>query len=173
MKKKIGAQATIIEKRKMHKKIYISIIFLCSTVVILWAVLKYHAPDSFICDADFSIEQNINDIHTVSTGILSIETSQNYLFINIDGLLTRNDERYIISRSIQVTYKAYNKAFHLYKVTAINTSRYDSDNIDDSTASDLFFSNSDKNRIIYINKSYDGVMLFGNSIFPQYGCHVR
>jgi len=127
MKKRIGAQATIIEKRKMHKKIYISIIFLCSTVVILWAVLKYHAPDSFICDADFSIEQNINDIHTVSTGILSIETSQNYLFINID----------------------------------------------DSTASDLFFSNSDKNRIIYINKSYDGVILFGNSIFPQYGCHVR
>lgn len=122
----------------MHKKIYISIIFLCSTVVTLWAVLKYHAPDSFICDADFSIEQNINDVHTVSTGMLSIEASQNYLFINIDGLLTRNNDRYIISRSIQITYKAYNKAFHLYKVTAINTSRYDSDNLDDNTASDLF-----------------------------------
>jgi hypothetical protein len=112
-------------------------------------------------------------VNTRSEGLMFVDFSDEQLLINIDGLLTHNNKKYIISRTIKLHYKSYNDNANLYKTFRIQTTRDDSDNVNDEIANDLLFGGNTKEKIIYIKKVNDDVILFGNHTFPQYGCKRR
>ncbi|WP_238582652.1 FidL-like protein [Trabulsiella odontotermitis] len=102
-----------------------------------------------------------------------VDLNDEDLLINIDGLLTKNNKKYIISRTLKVKYKTYNERANLYKILHVRTTRDDSDNVNDEIANDLLFGEGTNEKLIFIKKVNGDVILFGNHTFPQYGCKRR
>ncbi|WP_058910642.1 hypothetical protein [Entomohabitans teleogrylli] len=157
----------------MPKKIALLAIVILSVTVATLCWFRSNTPSSFFCESNYSVVQQINSDHIRSEGLISAELSDNALFINIDGLLIKNEKKYILSRSINVGLKKYNSSFNLYLVTSLKTSRDNSDNIPNDIAQELLFGDKSGDRIIYIDRISDDTILFGNQMFPQYGCRRK
>lgn len=166
------------EKRKMLNKI--ALLILVITIISVCAFISYDSSTSFSCESEFSIVQSINNEDVHSEGIISLEMTRSNIFISIDGLLTYNDNKHIISRKLKADYKRANTGLHWYKLSKIKQSRDDSDNINENIANDLLFGTRSKDKItaekivedkiIYLNKLNNNLLLIGNHTFPQYGC---
>lgn len=157
----------------MRKKMAITLICIGLIVVFGWVTYTRHTAPPFFCESNFSIVQKINDETILADGLITLETNGNTLFLNIDGLMTRNQKKYIISRSMQIEYKNHNSNSHFYRIKNIHISRYNADNIDDDFASDLLFSREGNTQLVYIKKLSNNMLLFGNNLFPKYGCRKR
>ncbi len=157
----------------MRKRMAIILICIGLTVILGWVTYTRHITPPFFCEANFSIVQKINDETILADGLITLEASGKYLFLNIDGLMTRNKKKYIISRSMQIEYKNHSNNSHFYRIKNISISRYNADNIDDDFASDLLFSHDGDTQLVYIKKLSNNMLLFGNNLFPKYGCRKR
>jgi hypothetical protein len=147
-----------------------ALVVIAISLVVAGIVVNYDSSASFFCESDFSVVQNINDESIHSEGVISFEITRSTIFINIDGLLTDNDKKYIISRNIKAGYKKYNNKLHGYKLFEIKQMRDESDNINDALTNKLLFGSSSGDKIIYLNKLNNNLLLIGNHTFPQYGC---
>jgi len=154
----------------MRKKITILIISVLAIIAGVVAYLEINARLSFSCESNYSIVQQINNVTIRSEGVVSAELSGSTLFIGVDGLLTNENKKYIVARSIDITIEKYNNSFHLFRAVAIRIIRHNSDNIPDDIAQQILFGEKGSDKIIYINRINDDVLLFGNQLLPQYGC---
>lgn len=157
----------------MPKKLAIILICIGLMMVLGWSSYNQGSRTSFFCEANFSIVQKINNESILADGLITLEDSGRYLFINIDGLMTRNENKYIISRSLQIEYQNHNNTSHLYRIKDIKVARYNADNVDDDFASDLIFSSDGDMQLIYIKKMQGNMLVFGNNLFPKFGCQKR
>lgn len=145
-------------------------LFACFGLLLIGAVYSFAKPPAFSCRSQFSVTQNINNDNIRAEGIIFINQKDNSLLLNIDGLLTHNDKKYLISRTLKMKYKMYNANTHLYKLMSIKTVRDSTDNVDDKIANDLLFGKGTQEKLIFLNKVNNNAILFGNHAFPQYGC---
>ncbi|WP_308564450.1 FidL-like protein [uncultured Klebsiella sp.] len=122
------------------------------------------------CESKYDVTQQINEDTFRAEGLLSAEFSPDGLFINFEGLITSNDEKYIVSRSISLSLKKYKNSRTLFHAPEIRIIRHNNDNTPESIAQKIIFSDQNNGRIIYINHINDDTILFGNPAFPQYGC---
>lgn len=127
-------------------------------------------PTAFSCESQFSVLQSINEDNIRAEGLIFFNMTDDVLLINIDGLLSHNNKKYLISRTLKISYKAYNTKAYLYKITHINIQRDNTDNVDDKIAINLLFGKGPDGKLIYLNKLNNNTILFGNHTFPQYGC---
>lgn len=139
-------------------------------IVLLFFYFSFNNRRAFSCESRYDVTQHINKSILRAQGLLSAEFSDDSLFIDLEGLLTSNDEKYIVSRSIYFSLKRYNNSSDLFQVTKIRIIRHDHDNTPENIAQQIFFSDQNNERIIYINHINDDIILFGNQSFPQYGC---
>jgi len=133
-------------------------------------VIYFSREPVFICETPFTITQNINNEVVRAQGVMVVNINGDKLFVKMDGLLTHQSKKYIIARTIELKYKSYNLKTDLYKVVSIDTVRDDTDNIDDGLVSGLLFGSRQEEKIIFIKRVGDSVILFGNNTFPQFGC---
>lgn len=133
-------------------------------------VIYFSREPDFICETPFTITQNINNEVIRAQGVMVVNINGDKLFIKMDGLLTHQSKKYIIARTIELKYKSYNLKTDLYKVVSIGTVRDDTDNIDDGLVSGLLFGSRQEEKIIFLKRVGDSVILFGNNTFPQFGC---
>ncbi|MFW0766370.1 FidL-like protein [Trabulsiella odontotermitis] len=155
----------------MFKRIITVIVSIVIMLIVSTAL--YARNSSFSCISQFSIVRNINTVNTRAEGFAFFDLSDDHLLINIDGLLTQNNKKYIISRTVSVKYKSYNINANLYKILHVRMTRDDSDNVNDKIANGLLFSEGGEGKLIFIKKINDDMILFGNHTFPQYGCKRR
>ncbi|MTH47120.1 hypothetical protein [Intestinirhabdus alba] len=151
----------------------IAIVVILIVIMLIGSFLHYLHQPQFKCESQFTIAQQINQDRILSEGIISMSMTDKNLLIGIDGLVTHNNEKYIISRTLKAKYKKYDAGSHLYKLLYINIIRDDTDNINDKIANNLLFTEDTDNRIIFIKESEHGIILFGNHNFPQYGCRKK
>ncbi|WP_342665351.1 hypothetical protein [Trabulsiella guamensis] len=142
-------------------------------IMLIVSTALYARHSSFSCISQFSIVRNINTVNTRAEGFAFFDLSDDHLLINIDGLLTQNNKKYIISRTVSVKYKSYNINANLYKILHVRMTRDDSDNVNDKIANGLLFNEGGEGKLIFIKKINDDMILFGNHTFPQYGCKRR
>ena len=154
----------------MRKKITMLIISVLAIVAGIIAYIQINARLAFSCESNYSIVQQINNVIIRSEGVVSAELSGNTLFIGVDGLLTNENKKYIVARSVDITLEKYNNSFHLYRAISTKVLRNHSDNIPDDIAQQILFGTKGSDKIIYINRVSDDVLLFGNQLLPQYGC---
>lgn len=148
------------------------IIFLCicTGLLLAGAVYCFARTPVFSCESQFSVEQNINNDNIRAEGLIFANLVDDNFLITIDGLLTHNEKKYLISRTLKMKYTAYNTNAHLYKITSVKTTRDNTDNVDDEIANSLLFGKGPDEKIIFLKKLNNNVILFGNHTFPQYGC---
>ncbi|QMI06720.1 FidL-like protein [Citrobacter sp. RHB25-C09] len=142
----------------------------CVGLMLIGVVYCFARAPEFSCKSQFSVAQSINNDNIRAEGIIYINVVNDRLLLNIDGLLTHNDKKYLISRTMKMKYKTYNANTHLYKLMSTKTVRDSTDNVDDKIAIDLLFGKGADEKIIFLNKLNNNVILFGNHAFPQYGC---
>lgn len=157
----------------MSKKLAVMLTCIGLMLVLGWKSYNSNATSPFFCEANFSIVQKINNETILADGLITLEASGPWLFINIDGLMTRNENKYIISRSLQIEYNNHNNNSHLHRIKNIKLARYNADNVDDDFASDLIFSSEGEIQLIYIKKTPGNMLVFGNNLFPKFGCQKR
>lgn len=145
------------------------VIILIGVILIAAAVHLTSKPD-FSCESQFSIVQHINADELRAEGLIFLDQQGNNLLIKVDGLLTHNDKKYIISRTLKMKYEPYNIRANLYKVVSVKTNRDNTDNINDEVTNGFMFGESPTGEIIFIKRVADDVILFGDHTFPQYGC---
>ena len=133
-------------------------------------VIYFSKDPVFICETPFTMTQNVNNEVIRAQGVMFVHVDGDKLFIKMDGLLTHQSKKYIIARTIELAYKHYNLKADLYKVVSLDTVRDDTDNIDDGLVSGLLFGMRQKEKIIFLKRVGDSVILFGNNTFPQFGC---
>lgn len=142
----------------------------CIGIVLLGALFCFARTPDFSCESQFSVVQNINNDNVRAEGLMFINIVDDTLLVNVDGLVTHNDRKYLISRTLKMNYITYNASAHLYKIMSLNTTRDNTDNVDDEIAKGLLFGDGSEEKIIYLKKVNNNVILFGNHTFPQYGC---
>lgn len=147
-------------------------IFLLISVglLLIGAVYCFTRPPVFSCESQFSVIQSINSDNIRAEGLIFVHMTDDQLLINIDGLLTHNEKKYLISRTLKMKYETYNANAHLYKIMSVKTIHDNTDNVDDEIANSLFFGKGPDDKIIFLKKVNNNVILFGNHVFPQYGC---
>ena len=147
-------------------------IFLLTGVglLLIGAVYCFTRPPVFSCESQFSVIQSINSDNIRAEGLIFVHMTDDQLLINIDGLLTHNEKKYLISRTLKMKYETYNANAHLYKIMSVKTIHDNTDNVDDEIANSLFFGKGPDDKIIFLKKVNNNVILFGNHVFPQYGC---
>lgn len=151
---------------------YALIFAACSLALtlILTLYIRFNRHDNFACESQYDITENIDDNILRSQGLLSAEFSDNRLLINLEGLLTNNADKYIVSRTIAFTLKTNTIPSHLFYIAEVQTIRHHSDNTPENIAQKNLFASQTNDKIIYINQINDDTILFGNQTFPQYGC---
>ncbi|MBK4715081.1 MULTISPECIES: FidL-like protein [Tenebrionibacter/Tenebrionicola group] len=156
----------------MLKNIAIAVIAIVISIITYfsWSFYQRYLSAPFFCESEFSIIEKINDNHIRADGLFSLVMTDKHLFINIDGLMTKNDSKFIISRVIRVEYNRHNRESPFHRIENIKTSRYSTDNIDDDLASVLLFSPTGENQLLYIQKVNNNMLFFGSQLFPRYGC---
>ncbi|HEY4468341.1 MAG TPA: hypothetical protein VGN53_11405 [Klebsiella sp.] len=154
----------------MHKYplIFVACTLALALVSILYIRLNRH--DTFSCESQHDITEKINENILRSQGLLSAELSRDRLLINLEGLLTSNGDKYIVSRTIAITLKKTAELNHLFYITDSQITRHNGDNTPENIAQEILFGNQTNDRIIYINHVNDDTILLGNQTFPQYGC---
>lgn len=147
-------------------------IFLLISVglLLIGAVYCFTRPPVFSCESQFSVIQSINSDNIRAEGLIFVHMTHDQLLINIDGLLTHNEKKYLISRTLKMKYETYNANAHLYKIMSVKTIHDNTDNVDDEIANSLLFGKGPDDKIIFLKKVNNNVILFGNHVFPQYGC---
>lgn len=153
----------------------LAVIFVCMglLVVLGWGIYLRNTPSTFFCESGFSIAQKINSESVLADGLITLEASGNRIFINIDGLMTRNEKKYIISRNLQIEYQTHSNHSHYYRIKNIKLSRYNADNIDDDFVSDLLFSTQGDTQLLFMQKTKSNMLIFGSNLFPKYGCRKK
>ncbi|SQI97598.1 Uncharacterised protein [Klebsiella oxytoca] len=96
--------------------------------------------------------------------------SKNHLLINLEGLLTSNGDKYIVSRTIAITLKRNIVPSHLFYIKDSQVIRHHADNTPEDIAQKNLFGSRTNDKIIYINHVNDDTILLGTQKFPQYGC---
>lgn len=139
-------------------------------LLLIGAVYCFTRPPVFSCESQFSVIQSINSDNIRAEGLIFVHMTDDQLLINIDGLLTHNEKKYLISRTLKMKYETYNANAHLYKIMSVKTIHDNTDNVDDEIANSLFFGKGPDDKIIFLKKVNNNVILFGNHVFPQYGC---
>lgn len=148
----------------------IILLCVCIGLSLIGTVYCFARTPVFTCGSQFSIEQRINNDNVYAEGLVFANLVDDYFLITLDGLLSHNDKKYLISRTLKMKYKTYNTSAHLYKITSIKTTRDDTDNVDDEIANNLLFGKVTGEQIFFLRKLNNNVILFGNHAFPQYGC---
>jgi len=146
-----------------------------TSLLLVGAVMQLTRTPTFSCEFHFQSVQNINTDELRSEGLIFVDLTDKTFLINIDGLLVHNDKKYIISRTLRMEYKTYNTNANLYKLRGFKLTRYNTDNMDNEIANGFLFGfgvTSDE-KVIFIKRVNDDVILFGNHTFPQYGCKRR
>ncbi|WP_159872609.1 MULTISPECIES: FidL-like protein [unclassified Raoultella] len=148
---------------------------ICILIVIIFLIFYFriNSSTSLSCKSQFDFTQQINSNTLRSQGLLSSEFSKDHLIINLEGLLSSNTNKYIISRSIAFTLQKNSDNSHLFHVTSFKITRHNIDNTPEDIAQQILFSDQSNDRIIYINRVNDDTILFGNQTFPQYGCERK
>lgn len=148
----------------------IRVLFFCVGLMLMGPAYGFSRPPALSCQSQFSVVQTINNEDTRAEGLLFANLTDDSFLLNIDGLLTHNQKKYLISRTLHMKYQAYNAGAHLYKITSIHIVRDETDNVDDEVANSLLFSKGQGDKLIFIKSINNNVILFGNHAFPQYGC---
>lgn len=151
---------------------YALIFTVCALVLVLFTILYlyFSAKDSYSCESRYDLTENINDNILRSQGLLFAEFTKNHLLINLEGLLTSNGDKYIVSRTIAITVKRNTASGHLFYITNSQIIRHHADNTPEDIAQKNLFGSQTNDRIIYINHINDDTILLGDQTFPQYGC---
>ncbi|MET6679489.1 hypothetical protein [Citrobacter amalonaticus] len=139
-------------------------------LLLIGAAYCFIRPPAFSCESQFSVIQSINNDNIRAEGLIFLHMTDEQLLINIDGLLTHNEKKYLISRTLKMKYETYNANAHLYKIMSVKTIHDNTDNVDDEIANSLLFGKGPNDKIIFLKKVNNNVILFGNHVFPQYGC---
>ena len=139
-------------------------------LLLIGAVYCFTRPPVFSCESQFSVIQSINNDNIRAEGLIFVHMTDEQLLINIDGLLTHNEKKYLISRKHKMKKETYNAKAHLYKIMSVKTIHDNTDNVDDEIANSLLFGKGPNDKIIFLKKVNNNVILFGNHVFPQYGC---
>lgn len=150
-----------------------AIIFLATALTLVVAAFLYidiRSHDTFSCKSQYDLTEDINENILRSQGLLSAQLANNRLLINLEGLLTSNGDKYIVSRTIAITLKRTTATSHLFYIIDSQITRHHADNTPENIARQNLFGNQSNDRIIYINHVNDDTILFGNQTFPQYGC---
>ncbi|WP_336221763.1 FidL-like protein [Citrobacter amalonaticus] len=145
-------------------------LLICIGLMLAGAFYCFARTPAFSCESQFSVVQSINNDNIHAEGVIFVNMVDDNLLINIDGFLTHNDQKFLISRTLKLKYKAYNADEHLYKITNSKTTRDNTDNVDDKISDDLLFGKNLDGKIIFLKKFNNNAILFGNHAFPQYGC---
>lgn len=151
---------------------YALIFSACSFALILFSTLylNFSSEDSFSCESRYDLTENINENILRSQGLLSAELFKNHLLINLEGLLTSNGDKYIVSRTIAITLKRKIDPSHLFYIKDSQVIRHHADNTPEDIAQKNLFGSQTNDKIIYINHVNDDTILLGTQKFPQYGC---
>ena len=151
---------------------YAFIALACTLTLALASILYicFNSHDAFSCKSQYDLTEEINENVLRSQGLLSAEFSNHRLIINLEGLLTSNGDKYIVSRTIAITLKRTTATSHLFYIIDSQITRHHADNTPENIARQNLFGNQSNDRIIYINHVNDDTILFGNQTFPQYGC---
>lgn len=151
---------------------YALIVLPCTLALTLAFILYifFNSRDTFSCKSQYDLTENINENILRSQGLLSAELSNHRLLINLEGLLTSNGDKYIVSRTIALNLKKTTTAGHLFYISDAQITRHSGDNTPENIAQKNLFSNQTPDRIIYIKRVNNDTILFGNQTFPQYGC---
>jgi hypothetical protein len=83
---------------------YALIVLACTLALALAFILYicFNSHDTFSCKSQYDLTENINENILRSQGLLSAELSNHRLLINLEGLLTSNGDKYIVSRTIAI-----------------------------------------------------------------------
>ena len=151
---------------------YAFIALACTLTLALASILYicFNSHDAFSCKSQYDLTEEINENVLRSQGLLSAEFSNHRLIINLEGLLTSNGDKYIVSRTIAITLKRTTATSHIFYIIDSQITRHHADNTPENIARQNLFGNQSNDRIIYINHVNDDTILFGNQTFPQYGC---
>lgn len=86
---------------------YALIVLPCTLALTLAFILYifFNSRDTFSCKSQYDLTENINENILRSQGLLSAELSNHRLLINLEGLLTSNGDKYIVSRTIALNLK--------------------------------------------------------------------
>ncbi|WP_438335023.1 hypothetical protein ACSTDM_06175 [Klebsiella oxytoca] len=115
---------------------YALIFSACSFALILFSTLylNFSSEDSFSCESRYDLTENINENILRSQGLLSAELFKNHLLINLEGLLTSNGDKYIVSRTIAITLKRKIDPSHLFYIKDSQVIRHHADNTPEDIA---------------------------------------
>lgn len=151
---------------------YVLIFAASSFALVLFSTLYLYlsSEDSFSCESRYDLTENINENILRSQGLLSAELFKNHLLINLEGLLTSNGDKYIVSRTIAITLKRKIDPSHLFYIKDSQVIRHHADNTPEDIAQKNLFGSQTNDKIIYINHVNDDTILLGTQKFPQYGC---
>ncbi|WP_433670043.1 hypothetical protein [Klebsiella michiganensis] len=154
---------------------YAFIALACTLTLALASILYicFNSHDAFSCKSQYDLTEEINENILRSQGLLSAELSNHRLLINLEGLLTSNGDKYIVSRTIVLNLKKTTTADHLFYISDAQITLHSGDNTPENIAQKNLFSDQTNDRIIYINRVNDDTILFGNQTFPQYGCQSQ
>ena len=151
---------------------YALIVLSCTLALALASILYicFNSHDAFSCKSRYDLTEDINENILRSQGLLSAELSNDRLLINLEGLISSNGDKYVVSRTIAITLKKATATGHLFYISDTQITRHSGDNTPENIAQKILFGNQTNDRIIYINRVNDDTILFGNQTFPQYGC---
>lgn len=138
--------------------------------IIFLIYIHLNRQRDFSCESEYNLTEKINDSILRSQGLLSAELNNGHLLINLEGLLTSNGDKYIVSRTIAITLKKDTALNHLFYIANLQIIRHSADNTPDNIAQKNLFASQTNARIIYINHINDDTILLGTQTTPQYGC---
>lgn len=157
----------------MRKYVLIFSICIPALIALLIFYIRLNSHPPFSCESQYDLTENKNESILRSQGLLSVEYSNDRFLISVEGLLTSDGDKYIISRSITYTLKKHSASSSLFHIADARIIRHSADNTPENIAQQTLFGGQTNDRIIYINRVNDDTILFGNQTFPQYGCERK
>ncbi len=73
----------------------------CVGLLLIGAVYCLTRAPVFSCESQFSVIQSINGDNIQAEGLIFAHMTDEQLLVNIDGLLTHNEKKYLISNGAQ------------------------------------------------------------------------
>ncbi|HCB1498990.1 TPA: hypothetical protein MYO83_001824 [Klebsiella michiganensis] len=157
----------------MRKHALMFSICMLALITLLIFYIRLNNHPYFSCESQYALTENINESILRSQGLLSVEYSNDRFSISVEGLLTSDRDKYIISRGISYTLKKHSGSSSLFHIADARIIRHSADNTPENIAQQTLFGSQTNDRIIYINRVNDDTILFGNQTFPQYGCERK
>ncbi|MDG1645007.1 hypothetical protein DA718_06115 [Klebsiella huaxiensis] len=157
----------------MRKYVLVFAICLPALIALLIFYIRLNSHPSFSCESQYDLTENTNESILRTQGLLSVEYSNDRFLISVEGLLTSDGDKYIISRSVTYTLKKRSGRSSLFHIVDARIIRHSADNTPENIAQQTLFGSQTNDKIIYINRVNDDTILFGNQTFPQYGCQRK